>query len=57
MLDFRFSKEQFDFRNTFAGMLESEVSASSIRMRWETATGFDDALWQHLVEMGLTSML
>ena len=56
-MDFTFSEEQLEFRDSVAVMLAAEVSASRIRNRWKTASGFDEDLWQQLAALGLTSML
>ena len=56
-MDFTFSEEQLEYRESVAVMLAAEVSVSCIRDRWETANGFNEDLWKQLTEMGLTSML
>lgn len=56
-MDFTFSEDQMMFRESVAAMLSKEVTADSIRARWQTETGFDANLWQQFVEMGLTSIL
>ena len=56
-MDFTFSEEQLEYRDSVAVMLAAEVSVSRIRDRWETANGFDEDLWKQLAALGLTSML
>ena len=57
MMDFTFSEEQLEYRDSVAVMLATEVSVSRIRERWVTANGFDEDLWQQLAALGLTAML
>lgn len=56
-MDFSFSDEQLEFRDTVAAMLEKEVSPESIRARWDTDSGIDAAFEVMSRDMGIPVML
>ena len=56
-MDFTFSEDQLLFCDNVKNFLHNEVTADSIRASWDTDTGRSDALWQQLVELGVTAML
>ena len=53
-MDFTFNQEQLAFRDALKEMLAAEITPETIRNRWLSDDGFDDAGWQRFVEMGLT---
>ena len=56
-MDFTFSAEQLEFRDTLSSLLKTEVTGERIRARWENESGRDAALEQQLLEMGVYSLL
>ncbi len=56
-MDFTFSAEQLEFRDTLSSLLKTEVTGERIRARWESESGTDAALEQQLLEMGVYSLL
>lgn len=56
-MNFTFSEDQLLFCENVKKFLQAEVTADSIRASWQTESGRSDALWQQLVELGLTAML
>lgn len=56
-MDFTFTEDQLLFCENVKDFLQSEVTADVIRASWETETGRSKALWQKMVDLGLTSML
>ena len=56
-MDFTFTAEQLEFRDTVAGLLKTEVTSDSIRARWSSDSGKDLALQEQLLAMGVYSLL
>ena len=56
-MDFTFSEDQLVFCDSVKQFLQKEVTADSLRTGWDSQTGRDEALWQQMVELGLTAML
>ena len=56
-MDFTFTAEQLEFRDTVAGLLKTEVTSDSIRERWSSVSGQDPALQEQLLAMGVYSLL
>lgn len=56
-MDFTFTEDQQLFCDSVKDFLSGEVTADAIRAGWDTPTGRNDALWQQMVELGLTAML
>lgn len=56
-MDFTFSEDQLLFCDSVKDFLTTEVTADSIRSAWDSETGRNPALWQQMVELGLTAML
>ncbi|NDH75695.1 MAG: acyl-CoA dehydrogenase family protein, partial [Actinobacteria bacterium] len=56
-MDFTFSAEQLEFRDTLSSLLQTEVTGERIRARWQSESGRDAALEQQLLEMGVYSLL
>lgn len=56
-MDFTFTEDQLLFCENVKGFLQAEVTPDAIRACWETETGRNEALWQQIVELGLTAML
>lgn len=56
-MDFTFTEDQLLFAESIKDFLTNEVTADTIRASWDTETGRSDALWNSMVELGLTSML
>ena len=56
-MNFTYSEDQLTYRDTVAALLAGEVTAESIRTRWESAQGIDANLTQQLSDMGLNAML
>lgn len=56
-MDFTFNDDQLSFRDAVGSLLQNEVTADSIRRRWETESGIDAAILNALTEQGLTAML
>ena len=56
-MDFTFTAEQLEFRDTVAGLLKTEVTSDSIRERWSSDRGKDPALQEQLLAMGVYSLL
>ena len=56
-MDFTFTAEQLEFRDTVAGLLKTEVTSDSIRARWSSDSGKDPALQEQLLAMGVYSLL
>lgn len=56
-MDFTFSEDQQLFCDSVKDFLQAEITPESLRQCWESDTGRSDALWQQMVELGLTTML
>jgi alkylation response protein AidB-like acyl-CoA dehydrogenase len=56
-MDFTFTEDQLLFRDSVKDFLQGEVTAEAVRNLWDTESGRSDALWQQMVELGLTAML
>lgn len=56
-MDFTFSEDQILFRDSVREFLSNEVTAESLRARWDMPGGRNKALWVALAELGLTGML
>ncbi len=56
-MDFTFSDDQKLFQESVASMLAGEVTPDSIRARWSSESGFDEAAWRQCAELGLTAAL
>ncbi|MEM8496497.1 MAG: acyl-CoA dehydrogenase family protein [Pseudomonadota bacterium] len=56
-MDFTFSEDQILFRDSVREFLTNEVSAESLRARWDVPGGRSKELWAALAELGLTGML
>lgn len=54
-MDFTFNEEQVFFQTTLLDFLRDNVTAETIRKRWDSDTGFDRESWQALAELGLTA--
>ena len=50
-MDFTFTAEQLEFRDTVAGLLKTEVTSDSIRERWSSDSGKDLTLQEQLLAM------
>ena len=55
-MDFTFTEDQLLFQESVRDFLQNEVTCERIRASWETDSGRDTALWNQLVELGLTGM-
>jgi alkylation response protein AidB-like acyl-CoA dehydrogenase len=56
-MNFSFSDEQLEFRDTVEAMLQKEVTPERIRERWDTDSGADLAFEAKIAEMGIPIML
>jgi alkylation response protein AidB-like acyl-CoA dehydrogenase len=56
-MDFALSTEQRLFDATLRGYLDEHLPMARLRTLAETGTGFDEALWQGLCELGLQGIL
>ncbi|MCU1396863.1 MAG: acyl-CoA dehydrogenase [Ilumatobacteraceae bacterium] len=56
-MQFSFSPDQHEFAAGLRDLLEREFPASRLREVWEAGEGHDPALWSHLAEMGVLSMM
>ncbi len=56
-MNFTFSEDQILFRDSVREFLNNEVTAESLRARWDTPSGRCKELWAALAELGLTGML
>lgn len=56
-MDFSFTPEQLEFRESVAAMLRKEVTPERIRRRWDTDSGVDRELMRQVAEMGIPIML
>ena len=56
-MNFLSSEDQIAYRDSVATMLAAEVTAESIRSRWNSPKGVDEKVIQQLNEMGLNAML
>lgn len=55
-MNFTFSEDQLLFQDSVRDFLVNEVTPERIRASWERDDGRDSALWQQIVEMGLTGI-
>jgi len=53
---FAFSEEQQELRSTAARFLEEKSSSETVRELMESDTGFDEATWKQLTDLGWTGM-
>jgi alkylation response protein AidB-like acyl-CoA dehydrogenase len=53
---FAFSEEQQELRSTAARFLEEKSSSETVRKLMESDTGFDEATWKQMTELGWTGM-
>lgn len=56
-MDFTFSEDQILFRDSVREFLSNEVTADSLRERWDMPGGRNRELWAALADLGLTGML
>ena len=56
-MEFALSEEQRLFADSLRGLLADRVSIEALRRHAEIGTGFDPALWDSLVELGLPGLL
>ncbi len=56
-MDFSLTLEQRQFDDSLRDFLKDRLPMDRLRMLAETANGFDDDLWQGVVELGLPSLL
>ena len=56
-MDFTFTEDQLLYRDNVRVFLQNEVTPDRIREAWSTETGRDQALWQQLVDHGLSSIM
>ena len=56
-MNFMSSEDQIAYRDSVATMLAAEVTAESIRARWDSPKGIDEKLIEQLNELGLNTML
>jgi alkylation response protein AidB-like acyl-CoA dehydrogenase len=56
-MEFALSEEQRLFGDSLRGMLADRVSIDALRRHADSGTGFDAALWDGLVELGLPGLL
>lgn len=56
-MNFTFTQDQLDFQEAISSMLRAEVTADSIRARWQNESGVDSAFMQQAHDLGLNSML
>ena len=54
---FSFTDDQRLFAEGLRDLLSKECTPSDVRAVWDEGTGHDPALWTHLSEMGVLSML
>ena len=56
-VDFTFNDEQVALRDVARQALSAAVDEETLRRLADDPTGVDDALWQHLVDLGWTGLL
>ena len=56
-MEFALSEEQRLFADSLRSLLADRMSTETLRRHAEAATGFDPALWESLVELGLPALL
>ena len=56
-MDFAFDANQLEFRDAVSGLLAEHCSPVQLRAAWENDNGRIPQLWDHLVEMGVVSLL
>ncbi|MEI7712116.1 MAG: acyl-CoA dehydrogenase family protein, partial [Rhodospirillales bacterium] len=56
-MDFSLTLEQRQFDDSLRDFLKDRLPMDRLRLLAETANGFDDDLWQGVVELGLPSLL
>ena len=56
-MEFALSEEQRLFADLLRGLLADHVTIDALRRHADTGTGFDAALWDSLVELGLPGLL
>src|SRR5215472_17446413 len=56
-MEFALSEEQRLFADSLRGLLADRVTIDALRRHAETGSGFDAALWDSLVELGLPGLL
>ncbi len=56
-MNFAFTEEQDELRNTVRAFLESKSAESAVREQMETEAGYDEAVWRQMAEqMGLQGL-
>ncbi len=56
-MEFALSEEQVLFADSLRGLLSERVTIDALRRHAETGSGFDEGLWNNLVELGLPGLL
>ncbi|HVL00142.1 MAG TPA: acyl-CoA dehydrogenase family protein, partial [Dongiaceae bacterium] len=56
-MDFTFSEDQLLFCKSVQDFLQQEITPKKVRDSWELDGGRNPALWQQLVDLGVTAML
>jgi alkylation response protein AidB-like acyl-CoA dehydrogenase len=56
-MEFALSQEQVLFSDSLRGLLTERVTIDALRHHAETGSGFDEGLWDSLVELGLPGLL
>jgi alkylation response protein AidB-like acyl-CoA dehydrogenase len=56
-MEFALSQEQVLFADSLRGLLTERVTIDALRRHAETGSGFDEGLWDSLVELGLPGLL
>ena len=56
-MEFALSEEQRLFADSLRGLLTDRVTIDALRRHAETGSGFDEGLWDSLVELGLPGLL
>ncbi|WP_067522352.1 acyl-CoA dehydrogenase family protein [Endozoicomonas ascidiicola] len=55
-MNFTFTEDQLMFHDSVKSFLTNEVTAETLRDRWESESGRSSELWLQLAELGLTAM-
>ena len=56
-MEFALNQEQVLFADSLRGLLTERVTIDALRRHAETGSGFDEELWDGLVELGLPGLL
>ena len=54
-MNFTFTQDQLDFQEAISSMLRAEVTADSIRARWQNESGVDSAFMQQAHDLVSTA--